>query len=195
MILIGFIIGFLGYLPPGNINLTAVQLGLSESAKRLWAFILFAAFMEFVYCYGSLLGMNFLLQQPHWINVLKWSAVAVFLLLGGLSLLPVKEGIESKYAGIRKGVLIAIFNPLQIPFWLVWGVYVMQNNWVEANQWSMGLFSFITATGTIAVLWMYAVAGKRLVEKLNINRALLNRIIGVLLITLAILQAIKLLRE
>ena len=24
-------------------------------------------------------------------------------------------------------MLIAIFNPLQVPFWLVWGVYVLQD--------------------------------------------------------------------
>jgi len=194
MILIGFIIGFLGYLPPGNINLTVVQLGLSESAKRLWAFIVFAAFMEFVYCYGSLIGMNFLLQQPHWINALKWSSVGIFFLLGAASFIPVSQSATSKFNGLHKGVLVAIFNPLQIPFWLVWGVYVMQNNWVQGTQFSMIAFSIITALGTVAILWLYAVAGKRLVERLNINRNLLNRIIGSLLILLAILQLAKLLQ-
>lgn len=193
MILLGFLIGFIGYLPPGNINLTAVQLGLSESTKRLWAFIWFAALMEFIYCYGCIWGINFLLQKPDWVHILEWSAVVIFAALGILSLLPSGSKVSDSFSGIRRGVIVAVLNPLQIPFWLVWGVYITQNRWIDGSNLSIILFSIITSLGTVAVLYMYAVLGRRLVERLNINRDILNRTIGGLLLMLAVLQAIKLL--
>ena len=69
----------------------------------------------------------------------------------------------------------------------------MQNGWVKSEVPSIALFSFVCSVGTIAVLYMYAVAGKKVVEKLNVNKILLSRFIGSLLIILAIYQAVKLL--
>src|SRR3954466_6718852 len=82
MIAIGFVLGFVGYLPLGNINLSVVQMSVSGERKKWQLFILFAAIMEFIYCFGCLYGMDRLLQQPQLIVLLNWSAVAIFLMLG-----------------------------------------------------------------------------------------------------------------
>lgn len=193
MIAIGFILGFIGYLPLGNINLTVVQLSVGDNKKKVWLFILFAALMEFVYCFACLSGMQALLQQTQLVVVLNWMAVFIFALLGILSLLPSKNQTQeaANTNSARRGVLVAIFNPLQVPFWMVWGVYVMENGWVKREWSSIALFSLLCAFGTIAVLWFYAVAGKKLVERLKVSRNALNRFIGILLLLLAVLQTIK----
>ena len=191
LFLIAFALGFVGYLPLGNINLTVVQMSVSEEKRSWQAFILFAALMEFIYCFACLYGMQMLLKQPQLISALSWSAVVIFFALGLFSFLHKPDSTHS--SGVKRGVVIAVFNPLQVPFWLVWGVYVMENGWVKSEALSIALFSFICSLGTIAVLYMYAVAGKKVVEKLNVNKTLLNRFIGSLLILLAIYQAVKLL--
>ena len=190
LFLLAFSLGFVGYLPLGNINLTVVQMSVSEEKRRWQAFILFAALMEFIYCIACLYSMQMLLKQPQLISALSWSAVVIFFALGLFSFLHKPTEHSS---GVKRGILIAVLNPLQVPFWLVWGVYVMQNGWVKSEALSIALFSFICSVGTIAVLYMYAVAGKKVVEKLNVNKTLLNRFIGSLLILLAIYQAVKLL--
>ena len=196
LFLVAFTLGFVGYLPLGNINLTVVQMSVGEEKRKWQAFILFAAVMEFIYCFGSLSGMQLLRKDTQLIFALNWSAVLIFFVLGVISILH-KEKPEKKKellsSNIKRGVLIAIFNPLQIPFWMIWGVYVMENGWVKSEYNSIGLFSFVCALGTVAVLYMYAVAGKKIVEKLNVNRTILNRFIGVILIALAVYQTVKLL--
>jgi len=198
LFIVAFALGFVGYLPLGNINLTVVQMSVSEEKRKWQTFILFAAFMEFIYCFGSLSGMNMLRKDEQLLFALNWSGVVIFFVLGILSLLQ-KEKPERKKelfsADIKRGVLIAIFNPLQIPFWMIWGVYVMENGWVKSTYNSIAVFSFVCALGTIAVLYMYAVAGKKIVERLNVNRTLLNRFIGVLLLVLALYQTVKLLHH
>ena len=191
---IAFLLGFVGYLPPGTINLTVVQMSLSQPKLRWQLFILFAAVMEFVYCFVSLMGLELLLKQTQFVNFLSWSSVVIFFLLGLASF---KQSTKSETqhgdADLKRGVLVAILNPLQIPFWLIWGVYVMEAGWLKPQLIPILIFSIICSAGTIAVLYMYAVAGKKVIQKLNVNRTLLNRFIGSLLLALAIYQTIKLL--
>ena len=54
LFLIAFALGFVGYLPLGNINLTVVQLTIEEEKNKWRGFILFAALMEFIYCFGCI---------------------------------------------------------------------------------------------------------------------------------------------
>jgi threonine/homoserine/homoserine lactone efflux protein len=192
MIILGFVLGFMGYLPLGNINLTVVQLSLGDSAKKLWGYILFASFMEFVYCVGCLEGMEVLLGKPDWVIILKWAAVVIFTLLGLLSFFHKEDGQKFRVSGLSRGLFAATINPLQIPFWLVWGVYMIQNKWLHNDLPSIVIFAIITATGTVAILWLYAVGGKKLVEKLKLERKVLDRIVGVLLIGLAVWQLCRL---
>ena len=194
-LIFGFVLGFVGYLPLGNINLTVVQMSVSGSRRSWQQFILLAAVMELIYCFVCLYGMDMLLQQPQLIVYLGWSAVVIFLVLGLYTFLHTfkESSISNTSSGIRRGIFIAIFNPLQVPFWLIWGVYVFQNNWIKSDAVSIALFSIVCSIGTVAILWLYAEAGKKFVEKLNVNRNLLNRFIGSLLILLAVYQTFKLL--
>ena len=191
---LGFILGFIGYLPPGNINLTVVQLAISHSKKRVWTFIVFATVMEFLYCLGCLTGLDLLMQQPGLVIVLQWLAVFIFLALGLLSFFHNEEAVKiPALSGFGRGVFAAIINPLQVPFWLVWGVYL--NDKLKGGYLAIAIFSAITAMGTTCILWIYAVGGKKLVENMKLERKILDRIIGVLLIGLAVLQLFKLLHK
>ncbi|HRG88417.1 MAG TPA: LysE family transporter [Chitinophagales bacterium] len=189
--LFAFVLGFVGYLPPGNINLTVVQLRVSQHRTSWWWFILFAAAMEFVYCFGCMWGIQLLLKQQQLSQILNWSAVVIFLALGLFSLLHTTTDNNNTSVEIKRGILVAIVNPLQIPFWMVWGVYAMKDGWLGNDALSIALFSIACSVGTIAVLTLYAEVGRKLVEKLNLNKLLLNRIIGVLFISLAVYQTIK----
>lgn len=189
---VAFALGFVGYLPVGNINLTVVQLSVNATPRQKHFFIAFASFMEFVYCFFCLTGLEILLKQPDLVVFLNWSSVALFLLLGVLSFFQKETAGENKFNGLKRGILIAIFNPLQIPFWLVWGVYAFQNG-LTPGIIPILIFSIACTAGTVMILSVYAFAGKKIIEKLKINSILLNRFIGCLLILLALLQAVKLL--
>ncbi len=192
----GFMLGFMGYLPPGNINLSVIQLALDEHKERLWLFILLATVMEFIYCLACLTGLDMLLHQPQLVIVLKWISVFIFATLGLLSFFHNEENIKVQaFSGFGKGVFTAIINPLQIPFWLVWGVYLTENKWINGNLSFTTIFALVTSLGTVCILWMYAVGGKKLVETMKLERKLLDRIIGLLLISLAFWQLFKLLHH
>jgi threonine/homoserine/homoserine lactone efflux protein len=194
IIAFGFILGFVGYLPPGNINLTVVQLAINKTVNRLWAFILLASVMEFLYCLGCLTGLDLLMRQPHLVSVMQWLGVVVFAMLGLLSFFHNEDASKTPtVSGFSRGILAITINPFQIPFWLVWGVYL--NDKLKGSFLTTVLFAFITAAGTSCVLWLYAIGGRKLVETLKLERKLLDRIVGSILILLAVLQLFKLLHK
>ena len=191
---LGFILGFVGYLPPGNINLAVVQLALTGNKSRLWFFIIFATVMEFLYCLGCLTGLDLLMMQPKLVIVLQWLAVIIFVALGMLSFFHDEDKAKiPALSGFGRGIFAAIINPLQIPFWLVWGVYL--NDKLIGGFLSIVIFAVITSLGTTCILWLYAVGGRKLIENMKLERKVLDRIIGVILIGLAILQLFKLLHK
>ena len=167
-------------------------MSISKSKNHLWYFIFFAALMEFIYCFGSLTGLKFLVEKPDWVIAMKWSSVIVFTVLGILSFVQKIKDPAKRSSGIGKGMIIAILNPLQIPFWLIWGVYVMQNNWVQPEHVSIILFSIITAAGSFTILWLYSVVGRKLEDKLISHQRTLNVLIGCIFIGLALLELVKL---
>lgn len=192
MIFVGFLIGFLGYLPPGNINLTIVQMSANGVKGKLWYFLFFATFMEFVYCFASMAGMKFLLTEPALVLFMQWASVAMFSILALLSFTQkIKEPGVAK-PSVRRGLVIAVLNPLQVPFWLIWGVYVFNNHWVQPTYFSITLFSIITASGAFTVLWLYAVAGRKMQNLLSNNQRTVNVVIGCVFIMLALFQLPKL---
>ena len=195
MFVLGFALGFGGYVLLGNINLTVVQLSVENIPKRLWSYISLVAFMEFAYCTACLTGMEALLRRPEWVTRLEWLAVFVFLLLGLLSFFHREEPIKiSPFSGLGRGIFAALVNPLQVPFWLGWGVYMSDNNWMKNDLLSIASFAAVTSVGTIAILWLYAIAGKKIVEKLKLERVVLDKLIGILLMALACWELYKLLK-
>jgi hypothetical protein len=138
--------------------------------------------------------MNLLLAQPQWVVILKWASVFIFFGLGILTFLHNENDTGgASDAGLSRGVFAVFINPLQIPFWLVWGVYLTQNKWLSSALSVIMLFALVTSLGTVTILWLYAVGGKKLVEKLKVERKLLDRIIGVLLISLSFIELYKIL--
>jgi threonine/homoserine/homoserine lactone efflux protein len=191
---LGFILGFLGYLPLGNINLTVVQLSLSNNARTLWTYIVFVALMEFVYCVACIGAADLLMQQPDWIIRLKWLGIVIFAVLGILSFLKTDDGKKSLVNNhFKKGIFVAIVNPFQVPFWLIWSVYLAQNKLLRKEALYIALFGVVTALGTVAVLWLYALGGKNVVERLGLSQTFINRFIGLVLLGLAAWQMAKLL--
>ena len=191
---LGFILGFVGYLPPGNINLTVVQLAICHTKSKLWSFILLATVMEFLYCLACITCLDVLMQQPNLVVVLQWCAVVIFTALGLLSFFHNEDAVKTPVlSGFGRGVFATIINPLQIPFWLVWGVYL--NDKLKGGFLAITIFAIVTSIGTTCILWIYAVGGKKLVENMKLERKILDRIIGAILIGLAVLQLFKLLRH
>lgn len=173
--------------------MTALQLGMSGRQSLLWLFIAFAAFMEFVYCTVSIWFIELLVSNTAWVQTLKWMGVAVFTILGLLAIVFPPVGKSGASAGFKRGMFALIVNPLQIPFWLIWGTYILSGNMLEHTVYAIGAFGVFTAIGSAAILAIYGISGKYMVAQFNVNRLLISRMVGILLLALAAYQLAELL--
>jgi hypothetical protein len=181
-----FLIGFTSYLLLGNINLGIFEL---SSARRYWllAFLLVAALLsEFVYAYFLIGKLEYLHQHD---TVSVWVSVAVFLvflILGIWNLLHRPAGDAAHQKSILKRASLAIFfHPQQIPFWLIWGSYLVGQGLNVADPAAVVTVALVNVVGAGTALVLYSVLGSRMVEFAKRNRILLGRVTGIICLVLA----------
>lgn len=187
IVFIAFIIGFLGYLNIGNINMSVVE--LSVSRRRLTFFLACVVLAEFLYCYFSLWALHLVINSDVIIFYTKWITVFLLTLLGvwcffdaGKSNNELGEGI------VKRGYFSAIIHPQQVSFWLLWGTILFQNGFIKHSQSELVLFSVFNSIGTLGVLLLYAYVGKRLYKLFNKNKGFLNKLAGIFSFVLAFIQ-------
>jgi threonine/homoserine/homoserine lactone efflux protein len=189
--LAGLILAFLSYLPPGNLNLTVIQMSAVRRKRDLISFIGAVAFVEFVYSFIAIKSMEWLTEQTTLFLWLNYLMVPFFLVLAIYIFLKKEEHPHAQPIPAKsflKGLLLAGVNPIQIPFWLIWGLWLLKYNFVSKETTALLVFSLGTVAGTFLSLGTFAYAGKKLFEKLDVNQKWLNRGIGIFFVILALFQ-------
>ncbi|MCU0382794.1 MAG: LysE family translocator [Cyclobacteriaceae bacterium] len=121
--LIGFGFSFIGSLPPGSINMSAIQLGLENKFRTAVYFSLAASVMEYPYAWIAVGFGEFITSNPQVAQQLKWIGAVVMLVLGFINIREVQKARESatvntKNYGFSKGLVLSILNPMAMPYWL-----------------------------------------------------------------------------
>ncbi len=197
-LIIGIVLAFIGYLPPGNLNLQVIQMSSRHKTKDLFAFIFGICIAEWLYSFLVLYGIDWLHTMPVLIKVLDWSIIPLFI---GIAIAiwfrkEVHPDEKSKASrAFAKGLFFAFFNPLIVPYWFVWGAYLISNQWIQRDLSSIILFASGTVIGAFLCMGMFAYAGKQVFKRVELEQKTLNRVLAGLLFCLAIYQGIRLLME
>src|ERR1700753_445020 len=156
---IGIIANFVGYVPPGNINLTLVQIAINRGMKQALMFIISFSCVEFFFTYFIMHAAKWLSLQVRLDTVIDWVMVVLFGVLGTITWLnrnkpPQKE--YSEHDSIKYGILLGFLNPMQVPFWMVTGTYLITHKWILFGKLALGIFSLCSAGGAFLALFLYA---------------------------------------
>ncbi len=199
-LVLGFLGSFIGTIPFGPINLSVVDATLRDGMKGAIIFAIPAAIVEFAYSYFSLSFYWVLNEQ---VTTSKWISILVMIvfLLGGLYFFfkkekPSTDGPEYKRKNnFLKGFIIATLNPQAIPYWIfVIGYYNLKNYVdISCTEHLDLLLSFVlgAALGKMACLYLYALLSNRIAHRLGRISALMNKIIGLVLFFIALVQLIQ----
>jgi threonine/homoserine/homoserine lactone efflux protein len=128
VLLLGFIISFLGQLPLGNMNLTATQLSVQENLRNAWKYGLGIVLVEIIYLRLALTGMDWVVEHKQLFTIIGWLTIFVFMVLGVLAFVMARKQTSAKKGLILNnkmnrfllGVVVSGINPAQIPFWFLW---------------------------------------------------------------------------
>lgn len=199
VLFVGILVSFLGQLPLGNVNIAATQLNVQESQKSAWKFAAGLVVIEVIYLRLALTGINWIISNKMLFIILGWTTVALFMILGIASFIAARKQSEDKKALMLNnkldrfllGLSISAVNPVQIPFWLTWSLYLINAKMLHPVAIEYNFFTIGAGIGTLSGLAVYIYGGKWAIQKMKANNKSLNKFMGIVFIVVAFLQLYK----
>jgi threonine/homoserine/homoserine lactone efflux protein len=196
---VGWLISFLGSIPLGNMNMIATTISVQEGSKNAWKYGVGIALIEIVYLRVALQGMDWVSRNTLVFTILGWLTVALFLVLGVLTLVKTKKQKEVKKSPLMNnnvdrfllGMSLSALNPIQIPFWFTWSISLIKTGILQPSNANYNFFTIGAGVGTVVGIAMYIHAGKWAIKKMGANNKALNYVMGVVFIVTALIQLYK----
>lgn len=198
----GLFISFLGTLPLGTLNVSAMQISVQENTRRAIFFSLGVALVEILYVRVSLKGMYWVLENQQLFLILQWVTVVLFLVLAvSCFRIAWKNGSSQKNILLRNnmnrfllGLTMSAINPVQIPFWFIWSTYLLSNKLLLPTTLHYNLYITGIGIGTLTALAVFVFAGRWVINKLNTSHRIVNIIVGAVFIISAVVQLYRLVK-
>jgi threonine/homoserine/homoserine lactone efflux protein len=99
--------------------------------------------------------------------------------------------LNNKLDRFLLGLSISAVNPVQIPFWLTWSLYLINGKMLHPVASEYNFFTIGAGVGTLGGLAVYIYGGKWAIQKIKANNRSLNMFMGVVFIVVAFLQLYK----
>jgi threonine/homoserine/homoserine lactone efflux protein len=191
---LGLIVNFIGYIPPGNINLTLVQITINRGIKQALQFIIAFSCIEFFFTFFIMHADKWFSAQVHLDTVIDWVMVALFGTLGVVTWLGRKKPPKPNYSqheSIKYGIILGFLNPMQVPFWMIAGTYLITHEWISSGNWALTIFSIGSAAGAFLCLLAYAKFARYIQSKFELSTRAINTGIAVLFFAFAAYHVVK----
>jgi threonine/homoserine/homoserine lactone efflux protein len=193
---VGWVVSFLGQLPLGTMSITSTQIAVQENFNNAWKYAIGVAIVEIIYLRLTLFGVSWIMDHKLLFLILGWLTVAVFLLLGIISLITARRQHAEKKPLLLSnnlnrfflGLSMSALNPAQVPFWLIWCSTLLNNKWLQPGFAEFNVFTVGCGAGTISGLALYMYGGNWLITRMNTSNKTLNTIMGGIFIFAALFQ-------
>lgn len=200
--LTGMFISFLGTLPLGTLNVSAMQISVSDGIRPALYFSFGALLVEIIYVRLSLVAMKHVIKQKkllfalEWVTLLVLAALSISSFYAAMQPVVVKNPILSNTVHrFWLGAMMSAVNPVQIPFWFGWSTVLFTKHILLPRESNYILYMAGIGFGTFIGNCLFIFGGKLLVSKLNTNQHLLQIIIGCVFGFTAVLQLWKMIRQ
>ena len=206
-LIIGILLNAMGYIPPGNINLTVAQLTINKGMRQALYFILSFSCVEVFFTFGMMrfarwvssdVNLDSNISEVRLGTYVDAFMIMLFIVMGTITWVNRKkvpktkaEDNRSRKGSVFYGMLLGVLNPVQIPFWLFFGNYVILHEWIRTDYLSLVIFSLGSGMGSAVALYGYAHFAKYIQEKFALSSLLVNKSIAIFLWILALYLIIK----
>ena len=196
----GLLVSFLGQLPIGNLNFTALELKIKWNTKAAIQFLAAVVVVEGAYIFLTLKAVNWLQSNSWFLQIFNWITVLVFIALAIYSFkkaytkpstLP--SNTESSSAGfVALGMGMSLLNAAQVPFWLFWNGYFRSNNILNDSLLLNLVYLFCAMLGTVLGSLSFIYLGQKLVNALHNSQFWLYFILGLVFFSTALYHIYRL---
>ncbi len=191
---IGLIANFIGYIPPGNINLTLVQITVNRGLRQAVQFIIAFSCVEFFFTYFIMHAAKWLSGEVRLDVIIDWVMMVLFTVMGVITWAHRNKPPQKTYSehdSIKYGILLGFLNPMQIPFWMITGTYLITHEWIEDGKLALVIFSVGSAAGAFLCLFLYAKFAAYIQSKFALSTRIINTSIALLFFGFAAYHVVK----
>ena len=192
----GMFVSFLGTLPLGTLNVSAMQISLSDGLKPAFLFSFGALAVEMAYVRISLVAMNWLRKQARWMRVMEWLTLLIILTLAIASFYAAATPSVQKNPVLSNtlprfwlGALMSAVNPVQVPFWFGWSAVLFNRGILKPVESSFLAYIAGIGLGTLLGNSLFIFGGQVLVKSVSENTATVQAVIGGIFLVTALIQA------
>lgn len=185
---LGIVLNMVGYIPPGNINLTVVQITISRGIRQAIYFICAFSTVEILFTFGVMRFVQWLSSEIKIGDIIDVVMIFMFGILGIITWRSRKEMPKADYSkkdSIRYGMLLGVVNPMQIPYWLFVGTYLISHEWIDIGYVSLTVFSIGSGIGAALALYGFARFAQYIQEKFALSSYIVNKSIALLFFALS----------
>lgn len=192
----GLLISLLGSLPLGSLNVMAWRIYHDSTLSNAIVFSLGVALVEVVYVRISLVAMKWVLANKRLFRVLEWITVVLFLGLAAYTFFAATKATQAAAFYVKEnlftqflyGIGLCAINPVQIPFWFLWSIYLitrgkLQPLPVQYNSYCLGI-----GIGTLIGEGLYIYGGEYLVTTIGANAKSIQYFVGGVFCVTALIQ-------
>ncbi|OWY24444.1 hypothetical protein C7N43_29735 [Sphingobacteriales bacterium UPWRP_1] len=200
----GLGISFIGSLPMGIINLYVFETAVKHGRLRAFFVALGAVMVEMVQATVALLMVNYMYQYPNAAYYARIFSIPVFLVIGMIQLFAkpapksadniakykVSDSSKPAFAAFGMGIFLSSINMMAIPYWLFYTSYLVAGGYLHSHAvFYTAVYIAGIACGSLLVCMLYAQAGNYIAQRFTQNTTIVNRVVGCILIALAVYTA------
>ena len=195
-ILSGIFVSMSGSLPLGNLNITAMHIASREPLKQALKFSLGVVLIEMLYLRITLYAINYVTDNQFIFKNLQWITVVLLIALaiGGFYGASKKTHeaknvlIDNNIDRFLLGVGMSAVNPIQIPYWGGWAIYLITQGWIQTESIYYNTFTLSAGLGTSLALLIFILVGVKMAAYMQRNRKMILVLTGVLFLIIAVVQ-------
>ncbi|HAH56123.1 MAG TPA: hypothetical protein DCM02_12785 [Flavobacterium sp.] len=203
-IFVGFLVSFLGSLPLGYLNIVGVEIVSKWGINPLISYLFGVIVVEALVIYLSIIFSNTLAESKKIMKFIDFFAIFFLLLIAYLFYAYSNQSAEKHnyleqyvhYSPFLIGMVLCGFNFLQIPFWLGWNLYLLNENYIVLSKKLQFYYLFGTISGTFFGMLSVVLLLDSLSQKiLTYSQILIPILIPLFFVALAIFQVIKVFKK
>lgn len=200
---LGLVVGFIGVIPPGLLNMTAAKISLKEGHVRGIVFSIGACIVVLIQTYIAAIFARYLSNHPEVIDILQRVAFVIFVLITIYFLLvakaqpkkEIKTEVKSKHSRFFQGILMSAINVFPIPYQAYMTITLASFGWLDFSQISIISYMAGTAMGSFVVFYMYIFFFEKIKSVQFTSQKMMNYLIGGITGVISIITLINIIKE
>lgn len=153
-IFVGFLVSFIGSIPLGYLNVVGFEIYRKDNLKALILYLLGVIIVEGIIIYGTLIFAKKLSENKKLLRFIDIFSIVFMFVLAAIFFLNRSEPDSEykkyllEYLPFVLGLFFSILNFIQIPFWLGWNLYLINNKYIIIDSALKYIYVFGAIVGT-----------------------------------------------